>query len=87
MAKELEQQVKAEQALESAQSDKRELHSEDETDEDDEDDYVDDLPLEQTKKINTGGPRSSVSAEAFGSWNQRAAFQPKVIKKSPEAEA
>lgn len=36
----------AEKALESAQSDKRELHSEDETDEDDEDDYVDDLPLE-----------------------------------------
>ena len=66
--------MKAEQALESTQSNKRELHSEDETDEDDEDDYVDDLPLEQTKKINTRGPRSSVSAEAFGSWNQRAAF-------------
>ena len=75
IVKDLEQQVAAEKVEESARdSEKRELHSEDDTDEDDEDDYIDDLPVEQTKKINTRGPRSSVSAEAFGSWNQRASF-------------
>ena len=31
------------------------------------------------------GPRASVSAEAFGVWNQKSAFQPKVIAKSDEA--
>lgn len=33
------------------------------------------------------GPRVSVSAEAFGSWNQRKAFEPKVHPKTPESEA
>jgi hypothetical protein len=43
------------------------LKSEENTDEDEDSDYVDDL-VESTK--NKGrGHRSSVSAEAFGSWN------------------
>jgi hypothetical protein len=75
VVKELESQLAAEKAdRDDNDTEKRSINSEEETDEDDEDDYVDDLPVEQTKKINTRGPRSSVSAEAFGSWNQRAAF-------------
>ena len=31
------------------------------------------------------GPRASVSAEAFGVWNQKGAFTPKVVVKSEEA--
>lgn len=46
----------------------RALQSEDETDDDDSDDYVDDLPAQIAAKKNKG-PRASVSAEAFGSWN------------------
>lgn len=57
--------------------------SEHETDEDDEDDYVDDLPMEKIKQ-KAKGPRSSVSAEAFGAWNQKSAFKAKVIPKSEE---
>ena len=30
-------------------------------------------------------PRASVSAEAFGVWNQKGSFKPKVIEKSEEA--
>lgn len=30
-------------------------------------------------------PRASVSAEAFGVWNQKGAFKPKVIAKSEDA--
>ena len=87
VVKDLETQLASEKAgHDDDEKEKRSINSEEDTDEDDEDDYVDDLPVEQTKKINTRGPRSSVSAEAFGSWNQRAAFQPKIIKKSPEAE-
>jgi len=32
------------------------------------------------------GPRQSVSAEAFGMWNKKADFTPKVVKKTPEQE-
>ena len=59
-------------------------NSEDETDEDDEDDYVDNLPeIIQNKKGR--GPRTSVSSEAFGSWNKKEAFEANVIPKSQEA--
>lgn len=34
--------------------------------------------------INKKGPRSSVSAEAFGTWNQQKEFTPKVFSKSEE---
>jgi len=49
-----------------------------ESDEDDEDDYVDILP-EDLKKKTAKGPRTSVSAEAFGAFNKKENFQPKVI--------
>lgn len=54
--------------------------SEFETDEDNEDDYIDNLP-EATSK-NKKGPRSSVSAEAFGLWNKKSDFKPRVIEKN-----
>lgn len=46
-------------------AEKKEENSEDETDEDEEDDYVDDLKTTIANKKNRG-PRSSVSAEAYG---------------------
>lgn len=52
-----------------------------ETDEDDEDDYVDVLPEDLAKK-KAKGPRTSVSAEAFGAFNKKEDFKPKVIPKS-----
>lgn len=52
-----------------------------ESEEDDEDDYVDVLP-EDLAKVKKKGPRASVSAEAFGSFNKKEAFVPKVIEKS-----
>lgn len=61
--------------------DKRELGSEEGTDDDDEDDYFDIMP-EGFNKARTKGPRKSVSAEAFGAFNRKAAFVPKVIPKS-----
>lgn len=60
------------------------LGSEDETDEDDEDDYVDDLP-EVIAKKKAKGPRASVSAEAFGAFNKKEDFKPRIIPKSAEA--
>lgn len=55
--------------------------SEDEEDEDDDD--MEDLPLEPPKNMNRG-PRQSVSAEAYGQWNIKAAFQAPVYDKTPE---
>ena len=46
---------------------------------------MDDLPDQIAQKKNRG-PRVSVSAEAFGTWNQKSAFQAKKIEKSAEAE-
>lgn len=46
-----------------------------------EDDYIDDLPV--TLKSRTG-PRPSVSAESFGSWNKKEAFKARCIPKTPE---
>lgn len=33
---------------------------------------------------NKKGPRSSVSAEAFGDWNKKSDFKPRVVKKTDE---
>jgi hypothetical protein len=45
---------------------------------------MDDLP---DVKANKGrGPRGSVSAEAFGAWNQRKAYETKVYPKTVESE-
>ena len=51
----------------------------------DEDDYVDSLPVQAPKKNMK--QRASVSAEAFGVWNQKGSFVPKVVPKSEEAKA
>jgi len=62
-----------------------EIHSkgsEMESDEDSEDDYVDDLPA--PTQLKEKKPRNSVSAEAFGSWNQKGNFTPTIINKSEE---
>ena len=45
------------------------------------DDDVDDIPV---KKKQVQGPRQSVSAEAFGKFNQKKAFQAKFIKKEEQ---
>jgi len=60
---------------------KQELNSEDETDDDEEEDYVEDLKEIIAKKGNRG-PRSSVSAEAFGQWNRKEDFVARVVPKS-----
>ncbi|KAL4494637.1 hypothetical protein ABPG72_004539 [Tetrahymena utriculariae] len=67
------------------QDDDEEKASSDE--EDNEDDYVDDLPTAKEKDESKGKKptgRSSVSAEAFGQFNQKKAFKPKIVQKKPE---
>ena len=49
----------------------------------DDDDYVDALPQAASKRSQK--QRASVSAEAFGVWNQKSAFKPRVIAKSEDA--
>lgn len=49
------------------------------------DDYIETLPEKVVNKHK--GPRASVSAEAFGQWNQKGAFKAKVIPKSAESKA
>lgn len=51
-----------------------------------EDDYCDILP-EALEKAKARGPRISVSAEAFGSFNQKGNFKPKVVPKDEAAKA
>lgn len=43
---------------------------------------MEDLPEKLVNKHR--GPRASVSAEAFGSWNQKGHFQAKVVPKTAE---
>lgn len=62
----------------------RSAGSENETVSDGDDDYVDDLPVETNLKQKARGPRAAVSAEVFGAWNKKSAFEPKVFEKSPE---
>ena len=52
----------------------------DEDEESDEDDYIDDIPL---PLVNNRGPRASISAEAFGLWNKKEDFKPRIIRKTP----
>ena len=69
-------------------SDKNETRSdrgsEHDTDEDDDEDYVDVLP-EALQQAKQRGPRGSVSAEAFGTFNKKGDFKPKMVEKSAEA--
>lgn len=56
-----------------------------EGDEEEEYDDVEDLPpAAATAAYMKKGPRASVSAEAYGDWNQRQAFRPPVVPKSEE---
>merc|ERR1719198_2523697 len=50
----------------------------------DEEDDVDELPIEYIQPEKTRGNRGSVSAEAYGAWNEKKAFSPPVIEKSDE---
>ena len=50
------------------------------------DDYLEDLP-EKVISQKAKGPRASVSAEAFGTWNQKGAFVAQVVPKTPEVMA
>ena len=69
-----------------AAQDARSVGSEHETDEDDEDDYIESLPAALVSK-GRQGPRSSVSAEAFGAWNKKSDFKPRVVEKSEDTKA
>merc|ERR1719160_405096 len=63
--------------LAAAQDDK-----EDESEAEEEDDDVDEIPESFQQKSK--GARASVSAEAYGAWNQKGAFEAKVVAKSEE---
>lgn len=56
--------------------------SEDEHSEEDEDDFMDVSPVRKAT-----GPRAAVSAEAYGEWNKKEDFKPRVIHKSVEQTA
>lgn len=56
----------------------------DDEDEDEDDDYVDELPDDFKAKGDMKVARSSVSAEAYGAWNQKKAFTPPVILKTDD---
>lgn len=68
--------------VKSERSTKANEESEEEEEEEDEDE-VDDLP-ENLKPIR---PRQSVSAEAYGAWNQKCAFNAPVYEKSDDQKA
>jgi len=53
-------------------------------DEEEEDDDVDDAEVVVPANYATRGPRQSVSAEAYGEWNKKKEFVPKVVPKSDE---
>jgi hypothetical protein len=44
---------------------------------------IDDLPIAK-KSITETKARTSVSAEAYGLWNKKSDFQPRVIQKGDE---
>lgn len=57
--------------------------SEDEHSSEDEDDFIEDAhPVRKAT-----GPRAAVSAEAYGEWNKKEDFKPRVIPKEPEQRA
>merc|ERR1719174_555431 len=58
---------------------------EDEDEEEEEDDDVDELPESMIQSASKAGKtRASVSAEAYGAWNQKKEFTPPVHAKSDE---
>ena len=48
----------------------------------DEEEFV--AEIKPSSKTMPKQPRASVSAEAFGAWNKKSDFQPRVVEKSPE---
>merc|ERR1719265_2504796 len=67
---------------------KGEEEKEESEEEDDDGDELDEIPESFRKpegQMKTA--RASVSAEAYGAWNQKAAFTPQVIAKSDEQKA
>jgi len=52
--------------------------------EEEDDDDVDDEPPPDFERFQAKGARQSVSAEAYGDWNKKQAFDPPVIAKSDE---
>merc|ERR550514_1745119 len=53
--------------------------------EDDDDDVIEDMP--PPPNYAQKGPRASVSAEAYGQWNQKKEFTPPVYPKSDDQKA
>lgn len=82
LEKEQEQEQEQEQKQEANDS-KEESESESE-DEDEENDIVGELIQNRIKAVANRGQRSSVSAEAYGMFNIKAVFVPKIIPKSKE---
>lgn len=70
------------QSVQRMQDAPREEHPpSDASEESDEEDYIDELP-QPSKKVS--GPRTSVSAEAFGAWNKKSDYKPRVISKTDD---
>lgn len=55
--------------------------SEKSEDDDEEEEFIDELPMPANRKANF---RVSVSAEAFGDWNKKQVYHPRVVPKSQE---
>jgi cAMP-dependent protein kinase regulator len=67
--------------LKGLEGDKEEKEVEEEEEEDDD---VDELPEDFIQKPQSKGARQSVSAEAYGMWNQKVEFTPPVYPKSDD---
>ena len=64
---------------------KKKAESDDEgSSEDNEDDYDDEAPMDLPTVIaqKNKGQRTSVSAEAYGKWNQKQEYKPRIINKT-----
>merc|ERR1719169_378976 len=65
--------------------DAKEEDKDEEEEEEEEDDELDEIPESMKKpEGQMKGPRSSVSAEAYGAWNQKKAFTPPTHPKTDE---
>ncbi|CEM06144.1 unnamed protein product [Vitrella brassicaformis CCMP3155] len=66
-----------------------EHHEEDDEDDEDEEDEdtVEEMPAMPPKAYASRGPRQSVSAEAYGKWNQKKAFVAPVYQKGDDQKA
>lgn len=83
-SKSLEERISnAKKQMQEAAKHAAEDHSEDEEEEEEEDDEEDEPPEGWDKPV-VKGPRTSVSAEAYGEWNARRAFVAPVIPKTDE---